>query len=94
LSRQGKAERCFGSGNVYRSGSPQPDVSAPRALIGGSASFGVAIYTQRTQLRLQRVASEIAKREAVYADFVMSASDLLLNAYVQDDIVLAVMRST
>jgi hypothetical protein len=48
------------------------------ALIGGGASFGAAIYTQRTQLRLQRVANEIAKRESVYADFVMSASDLLL----------------
>jgi hypothetical protein len=58
------------------------------ALIGGGASFGAAIYTQRTQLRLQRVANEIAKREGVYADSVMSASDLLLSAYVHDDIVL------
>ena len=36
--------------------------------------------------RLQRVASEVAKRETVYADFVMSASNLLLNAYTKDEI--------
>ena len=46
------------------------------------------MYTQRSQDRLQRVASEIAKREAVYAEFVMSASNLLLNAYTHDEISL------
>ena len=45
-----------------------------------------AVYTQRRQDRVQRVASEIAKRETVYADFVMSASNLLLNAYTRDEI--------
>ncbi len=39
-----------------------------------------------TQNRLQRVASEVAKREAIYADFVTSASNLTLNAYTHDDI--------
>ena len=58
------------------------------ALIGGGASLIAAVYTQQTQNRLQRVAGEVAKREAVYADFVMSASNLLLNAYVHDDIAL------
>ena len=58
------------------------------ALIGGGASLCAAIYTQRYQNRLQRVAGEIAKREAVYADFVMDASNVLLNAYVHDDIAL------
>ena len=48
-----------------------------------------AIYTQRCQHRLQRVGNEIAKRETVYADFVMSASKLLLNAYTRDEIVLS-----
>ena len=47
-----------------------------------------AIYTQRSQDRVQRVASEVAKRETVYADFVMSASNLLLNAYTRDEITL------
>src|SRR5208283_4139809 len=33
----------------------------------------------------QRVAAEVAKREAVYADFVMSASNMLLHAFTHDD---------
>ena len=58
------------------------------ALIGGGTSLVAAVYTQRHQDRLHRAASEVAKREAVYADFVMSASNLVLNAYTQDEIVL------
>jgi hypothetical protein len=59
------------------------------ALVGGSASLLGAFYTQRSQDRVQRVASEVAKRETVYADFVMSASNLLLNAYTHDEIALS-----
>ena len=59
------------------------------ALVGGSASLLGAIYSQRCQGRVQRVASEIAKRETVYADFVMSASSLLLNAYTRDEVALS-----
>ena len=55
-------------------------------LAGGCASLCAAIYTQRCQDRLQRIAGEVAKREAVYADFVMSASNLLLHAFIHDDI--------
>lgn len=58
------------------------------AMIGGGTSLIGAIYTQRAQDRLQRVAGEIAKRETVYAEFVMSASNLLLKAYIQDGIAL------
>ena len=58
------------------------------ALIGGSTSLLAAVYTQRHQNRLQRVASEVAKRETVYADFVMSASSLVVKAYTQDEIAL------
>jgi hypothetical protein len=58
------------------------------AIVGGGASLVGAIYTQRCQNRLQRVAREVAKRETVYADFVMQASNLLLNAYTRDEIVL------
>jgi hypothetical protein len=54
------------------------------ALIGGGASLAVAVYTQRNQDRLQRIAQEIAKRETVYADFMMKASNLSLDAYVHD----------
>src|SRR6476660_8187910 len=58
------------------------------ALIGGGASLTAAVYTQRYQDRLQRVAREATKRETVYADFIMSASKLLLNAYLLDGIKL------
>ena len=47
-----------------------------------------AIYTQRGQDHRQRVADEVAKRETVYADFVLHASNLLLYAYTHDDIEL------
>jgi hypothetical protein len=57
-------------------------------LVGGGTSLLAAIYTQRYQDRLQRIAREVEKREAVYADFVMHASNLLLNAYTRDEIVL------
>src|SRR5438445_14267 len=58
------------------------------ALMGGGASLAAAIYTQRHQDRLQRVAHETTKREQVYADFIMNASKLLLSAYVRDGITL------
>ena len=58
------------------------------ALIGGGASLAAAIYTQRSQDRLQRVAHETTKREGVYANFIMSASKLVLNAYVLDGFTL------
>ena len=59
------------------------------ALVGGAASLLGAIYTQRRHDRLQRVSSELEKRETVYAEFVMSASNLLLNAYTRDEIALS-----
>ena len=58
------------------------------ALIGGGASLAVAVYNQRSEDRLQRVANEVTKREAIYADFLVNASKLLLNAYTHDDLVL------
>src|SRR5918911_232780 len=58
------------------------------ALMGGGASLVAAIYTQRYQNRLQRIARETTRRETVYADFIMSASKLLLKAQVRDEITL------
>jgi hypothetical protein len=58
------------------------------ALIGGGASLLGSVYTQRRQDRVQRIASEVTKRETVYAEFVMDASNLLLNAYTHDDLEL------
>jgi hypothetical protein len=82
------AQLHFG-GNMYIDPALLSPVSALMgALIGGCTSLVAAVYTQRHQDRLQRVASEVAKRETVYADFVMSASNLLLNAYTHDEISL------
>lgn len=58
------------------------------ALIGGGASVATAVYTQRYQDRLQRISAELSKRETVYADFVLNASKLLLNAYTLDELKL------
>ena len=52
----------------------------------GGATLGAAVYSHRCQSRLQRAVSERAKREEVYADFVMSASRLLLHALTHDAI--------
>jgi len=60
------------------------------ALAGGFASLVGAIYTHRRNERLQRIASEVAKRETIYADFVMSAANLLLKAYTSDELELSV----
>jgi hypothetical protein len=56
--------------------------------MGGVASLIAAIYTHRSAERLRRVASEIAKRETVYADFLMHSSNLLLRAYTTDELAL------
>src|SRR5271166_1422544 len=56
------------------------------ALTIGGATLGAAMYTHRCQVRLQRIAGEVTKREAVYADFVTSASNLLLHAFTHYEI--------
>ena len=60
------------------------------ALIGGGTSLAVAVYNQRSEERLHRVANEMTRRETVYADFLESATKLLLNAYTHDELVLGV----
>jgi hypothetical protein len=57
-------------------------------LLGAGGTLIAAIYQQRGRKRLQRVAGEVAKRETVYADFVILASNLLLHAYTHDEIEL------
>ena len=56
------------------------------ALIGGGTSLIAAVYSQRVHDRLQRLAREADKREGVYADFVMSASNMLLTALVNEGV--------
>ncbi len=58
------------------------------ALAGGGASLAAAVYTQRYQDRLQRIARESTKRETIYAEFIMTASTALLNAYVEEGLTL------
>jgi len=58
------------------------------ALVGGGASFAAAMYTQRSQQRQQHAATEVTRREKVYAEFVMRASNLMLNAYIRDELAL------
>jgi len=58
------------------------------ALAGGGASLAAAVYTQRYQDRLQRIARESTKREAIYAEFIMTASTALLKAYEEDGLTL------
>jgi hypothetical protein len=58
------------------------------ALAGGGASLAAAVYTQRYQDRLQRIARESTKREAIYAEFIMTASAALLNAYGEEGLTL------
>jgi hypothetical protein len=65
-----------------------PAAALMGALVGGGASLTAAIYKERMQHRLQRVTAEVTRRETVYADFVMSASHLLLSAHIRDDIAL------
>jgi uncharacterized protein YyaL (SSP411 family) len=66
-----------------------PIAAVMAALLIGGASLSAAVYTNRSQDRLQRVAAEVTKRETVYADFLMSASNLLLLAYTRDEIKLS-----
>ncbi len=46
-------------------------------------------YRQRREERLHSIAKEIEKREQVYADFLMDASNLLLKAYTSDLVALS-----
>ncbi len=58
------------------------------AVAGGGASLAAAVYTQRDQDRLQRIARESTKRETIYAEFIMTASAALLNAYGEEGLSL------
>src|SRR4051794_34742047 len=77
----------LGTRDAYRP-TPSECNGSAHWCAGGTASLLAAIYTQRYQDRLQRIAREIAKREMVYADFITNASRLLLKAQVRDEIKL------
>lgn len=56
------------------------------AMIVGGASFAAAIYSQWYQGRVQRMTREANKREAIYGDFIMSASKAVVTAYINDSL--------
>ncbi len=63
-------------------------VSAFAALagsaIGGLTSLGASWLTQRTQVRAQHLAHDIARREDLYKDFIEEASTLYADALEHD----------
>ena len=65
-----------------------PTTSGPSGPSTSSGEPDEAPELQRRWDHIDAASSEIAKRETVYADFVMSASNLLLNAYTHDEIAL------
>ena len=63
-------------------------ISALAALagsaIGGATSLGASWLTQRTQVRAEEVAHDIARREDLYKDFIEEASKLYADALEHD----------
>ena len=63
-------------------------ISALAALsgsaIGGATSLGASWLTQRTQVRAEEAAHDIARREDLYKDFIEEASKLYADALEHD----------
>ena len=75
---------------THRSNSVEPGLALfVGGIIGGSASLIAAIYTQRSQDRLQRVARRSREAGDGLRRFRDDASNLLLHAYTHDEIVLS-----
>ena len=51
------------------------------SLIGGVSTFAASWLTQHRQLRIQLLLQEAAKREKLYADFIIEASKRLTEAW-------------
>jgi hypothetical protein len=56
------------------------------AMIVGGASLAAAIYSQWYQGRLQMMNREANKREAIYGEFIMSASKAVVKASITDNL--------
>ena len=50
------------------------------SLVGGLTTFATTWFTHRYQARRERTAKEIAKREALYGDFINEATRVGINA--------------
>ena len=51
------------------------------SLIGGVSTFAASWLTQHRQLRIQLLLQEAAKRETLYAEFIIEASKRLTEAW-------------
>ena len=54
------------------------------SAIGGLTSLGASWLTQRTQVRAQQIAHDVARREDLYKDFIEEASKLYADALEHD----------
>ncbi len=54
------------------------------SAIGGLTSLGASWLSQRTQVRAQQLAHDIARREDLYTDFIEEASKLYADALEHD----------
>ncbi len=54
------------------------------SIIGGLTSLTASWLTQHVQVRAQRVAQDLTRREALYKDFIDEASRLYADAYEHD----------
>lgn len=53
-------------------------------VVGGLASLMTSVFTQRYQDRLQRISREVAKREALYAEFITIAARSMITARLNE----------
>ena len=56
------------------------------AMIVGGASLTAAIYSQWYQGRVQMMKREANKREAIYGEFIMSTSKVVVKAHITDNL--------
>ena len=54
------------------------------ALIGGLTSFAASWITQQTQVKAQRLAHKLTRREDLYKEFVEEASKLYADSLIHD----------
>ena len=52
------------------------------SLIGGASTFAASWFNQRGQLRTHTLVQQSAKREALYAEFIIEASKRIAEAWV------------
>jgi hypothetical protein len=54
------------------------------SLVGGASTFAASWFTQRGQLRTHTLVQQSAKREALYAEFIVEASKRIAEAWTRE----------